>query len=294
MDSNKVYNKFKESISRVKSNNLTSVVDLYTYVLTPLVATLGYDLLDFSGINLMPEKGIIQAKVLDNFNTVFSLRTSNFSTDDNDRVAVILDLKANNIVVLFKTLNRWRMVNSINLLGDEQEQIEGFKFISMYAGYKSLTMYFKHTDNIDKFLSDGVLLYELSNNNLNNIFVSSVLYNELNNPSEELIMLIAKGLSENYYLDDYKELGKRLKQLSKEKGLNGLLGLQVINDSRNDKYNIELPDITTDKSVKSDTNSIEDTFVTKENINDLGNEDNLDTSNDSDDTVAIDSLDDLF
>src|SRR5699024_9238735 len=213
---------FKEFVSvadKLKERGKTSNSELVMYLVAPFLNSLGYDTHNLDEVDLDVDEGIITVTGHENLTIIVTI--NNDLTEDNDlelrrdgvKLYVNLGIEVRELSLYYKVLEKWEEIARINLDGDEANKYAGefARRISKEQIKKELVK------NGNRFLTESVLNTKLENGEWDNDFLMYGLVEELKNPTDEFIKLMANRIVKDYKTQDVEWVVERLEK-SKEDG----------------------------------------------------------------------------
>lgn len=203
--------KLVDTLEKLKTRKITGIPNMMTYVVIPYVASLGYDVYNFDNSEISLDEGKIVVKVDDTLHLVISL-ISEKPYYQEQRMFLHLDEIAQEMQLHFKVLGLWEQVLTVNL--KEKTGTSDYTDLLRYTMRDRLTPEYKQKG--ERLLTEGVLNRNLEAGNWDNEFLLNVLVEELKNPSEGFIEVLANRLGETYTTKDKNWVQERLTPIQEE------------------------------------------------------------------------------
>ena len=213
------FKEFAAMTDKLKERGKTSNSELVMYLVAPFLNSLGYDTHNLDEVDLDVDEGIITIAGHEDLTTIVTI--NNDLTEDNDlelrrddvKLYVNLGIEVRELSLYYKVLEKWEEIARINLDGDEANKYAGefARRISKEQIKKELVK------NGNRFLTESVLNTKLENGEWDNDFLMYGLVEELKNPTDEFIKLMANRLVSDYTTKDVEWVVQKLEK-SKEDG----------------------------------------------------------------------------
>lgn len=217
------YGSVQSVVNKLKDENKQGYNLLMTYVLYPYLANLDYDIYDLDTAEIDFEHGNIHIKVNKDITVTFTLDedVEGALTNDADKILLFFDYNTSKFVLKFKVLGEWSVVeetvfvnpaDSSNLVPEEEKK----KFIKISTYLKRTEVVKGHKDKGNRFFTEAVVDGLLDKGEWNNDFVRHSLANELKNPSEDMVKLLASRLVKDYTTQNEEKVAEQLAPIIEE------------------------------------------------------------------------------
>ena len=227
------YNYLQGQVNRLKTENKLAYTELITYVLNPYITGLKYDIYDFEQVRLDFDNGTVQVNVAPDIRITFALdRDAEYSLiDEKDKIFVYFDTHSSSLSLRFKVLDQWSDVESVKFLDIAKEDAqknaadlkkENDKFVRINSYVTKPNLLGQYKEKQERFFTEVVVDGLLAEGEWNNDFVRQSLANELKNPSEEMVRILANRLVADYTTQNVDKVAEQLTPIIKE-GLSGIV-----------------------------------------------------------------------
>ena len=226
------YNYIQGVVNRLKSENKVAYTQLINYVINPYVIGLQYDIYDLNQVDIDFDSGTMKVRVNPNVTMTITLddNVEYMLDEEEDKIILHFDTSDSSFTLKFKVLNQWSMVEKVNFLdlskggqtnpADIKAETDKFIRINRYLMKAKLNEQYKVKG--ERFFTEVVVDDKLAEGDWNNDFVRQSLANELKNPSEDMVKIIANRLVKDYTTQDVEKVAEQLKPMIKE-GLSGIV-----------------------------------------------------------------------
>lgn len=195
-----------------KSNTTLESQKIMLYVLSPYIASLGYNIFNIEEVDIQVSNELVYIQVCKEFATVISLEEY-FPTEDNVKVFVALNAKERIIQLYVKALGEWELLHLVNLNKKaENNDLREYENILTYLVKQSVIDIYSNKQ--DRMFTEGVLRSKLNKDEMDNAFVREVISDELKNPSKKFLQVIAEGLAHKFSSEPIPNLVKGIENLS--------------------------------------------------------------------------------
>lgn len=195
-----------------KSNTTIDAPKFLLYILSPYIASLGYNIFNIEEVDIQVayEKVVIQ--VCEEFSTVISLEEY-FPTENEAKVFVAIEPKERVMSLYVKALGDWELlhVTHLNKKTDTHNDKEYDNILNYLAKKDVVETYARKQE---RMFTEGVLRSKLNKKEMDNAFVREVIREELKNPSRKFLQVIAEGLANKFSSEPIQNLTKSIEPLS--------------------------------------------------------------------------------
>lgn len=221
------YGQIQATVNKLKAENKTNYNQLMTYVLNPYIAQLNYDIYNFDTTELDFDNGNIHIKITDKISVTFTLDDSieyTLSASDEDKILLYFDYENSTFTLKFKVLGAWQTVEKVKFVSSltdgatapAMSKEENAKFVKINSYLSRGEVTGQHKSKGERFFTEAVVDGLLDKGEWNNEFVRMSLANELKNPSEEMVALLAARLVKDYTTQSQEKVAEKLKPILEE------------------------------------------------------------------------------
>lgn len=277
--------KLVDTMMQMKNRDRTGIHNMMTYIVIPYVSSMGYDVYNLDTSDISLDEGKITVKLDDTLSLVVSL-TSIEPDEENERMFIHIDELQPSITLSFKVLGVWEQVVSVSLSDKTATSNEKYTEITKYVKKDRLIQEYRQKG--ERFLTEGVVNRQLDEGRWDNEFLLNVLVDELKNPSDGLIEVLANRLGEKYTTRDPKVIKEKLEPIA-EVGLKEVVN-RIVNDGKlyNDEDSYSSYGYA-DTVVQKDHRTVEDNMKDDNSLELYKGESGYDRSIESDEGSSIDS-----
>lgn len=212
-------NKLLETITKLKDKGRIGDEQCVMYVLNPLITSLGYDVFNIDEVDTDMMLGKMGVRVQDGLKILVGLSVNFPRYDSEDeKIYLHVDIHELKLTLYMKALGNWESVGEVYL--NQQDEQRMYPYIMKNIAKSTLKQVY--AEKGERLFTEGVLKNNLEEGELDNRFVKSVLREELNNPSDSFIKLIAEGLVKRYSTENVSGLVSKLMPL-KDIGLTNVV-----------------------------------------------------------------------
>lgn len=221
------YGQIQATVNKLKAENKTNYNQLMTYVLNPYIAQLNYDIYNFDTTELDFDNGNIHIKITDKISVTFTLDESieyTLAASDEDKILLYFDYEDSTFTLKFKVLGAWQTVEKVKFVSSITEgatapalsKEENAKFVKINSYLSRGEVTGQHKSKGERFFTEAVVDGLLDKGEWNNEFLRTSLANELKNPSEEMVALLASRLVKDYTTQSQEKVAEKLKPIIEE------------------------------------------------------------------------------
>lgn len=189
--------KVYEVINKLKAMGRSSDEQYMMYVLSPYITSMGYDVFDMDEVDMDINTGRMKISVTKDVQLIVAL-SSYLPSMENDKIFLHVDVKGYSLNLYLNALGSWEKVGQVSI---NEDDIEGTYPSMMRLMAKDALRRTLHEKG-DRLFTEGVLRKQLEEGKFDNRFVMDVLRDEVNNPTDGFIKLIAEGLASKYSTDN--------------------------------------------------------------------------------------------
>ena len=228
MNNQMSYTEIQEVFAKLKEQKISNTGGLMTYILHPYISGLGYQIYDFNQVIMDFDKGLLRANISEDIRLTVALRDSpnGYYELEKDKMFLLIDFNNSAFTLKFKVLNKWEVVETFKVDSYNKDNLE---FNPEEDKLNALSKYIQLQNVIDqyaqkeeRFFTESVVDRQLASGEYNNDFVLTSLANELKNPSQEFVNLLAQRLVTDYTTQDVSKVAEQLSAITDD-GLVGML-----------------------------------------------------------------------
>lgn len=199
----KNYQDFELIIQKLRDRNMTQLKYYANYILSPYIKEgLEYDIYDIDFTDMLDD-GVTyrftNPQTDDGVKIYVSLKDSyNRYKEDDDRVWLHIDVDRNEMSLYFRVFSEWHKVSTCQFFaeGDDARKEAEDEFANISQIVYSSEFKSRYTELGEKYFTSVVLDNLVAQGDVLNMFVRRALIDELSNPSDILVDLLAELLKE--------------------------------------------------------------------------------------------------
>lgn len=199
-----------EQIQSIEKKHSLDSKKVLLYVLQPYVASLGYNIFKIDDVDTDVDNENLKITISDNFSMEISLKDF-FPDSETTKIFLYLDVYTKEITFYMKALGEWEQMMFLDISKKENDAVYN-KMLDFIVSDIVKELY---KNKKERLFTEGVLKAKLENKDFENAFVRDVVREELQNPSQQFLTVIATALSKKFSSDSSQNIAKSLQDLNK-------------------------------------------------------------------------------